>query len=460
MRSVDGYVRVSRVAGREGESFISPDEQRRAIEHYAAAHKLHIAAWHEDLDQSGRTLDRPGFQAALDRCRRGETGGIIAAKLDRLSRSTVGLGTIIKEAREGGWNLIAVDFGLDLFSANGKLVASVLASVAEWELDRHTGNWESTRRNFIERGVPNGRAPIGYRKRPDGRLEVAEGEAALVREAFRQRAAGVSYTVIGQPNGWSLSTTRHIVSNETYRGVVRAGEFVNDRAHPAIVTSEEFDAAQAARTVRPARTGAMTSGCLLIGLARCSGCGRTLKVVRKTGGPLAYYCKDAATERCTSRAYVRVDALDNYVAEWFAGTLKSVPRMIDVVAAGRDLETAQSDLALAESELNAYVEAAVGIDPALWRRGLDAHQGRVEEAQERVQQLSARLTRLPAGGSLSALWGGFTVAERRDVLAGFIARVEVDRGASGGIAGNVRIFWTDGTLAVTGEESRVRKAAA
>ena len=57
--------------------------------------------------------------------------GIIAAKLDRLTRSTVGLGTLIEEARAGGFNLIAVDFGLDLFTANGKLVADVLAAVAE-----------------------------------------------------------------------------------------------------------------------------------------------------------------------------------------------------------------------------------------------------------------------------------------------------------------------------------------
>lgn len=82
----------------------------------------------------------------------------------------------------------------------------------------------------------------------------------------------------------------------------------------------------------------------------------------------------------------------------------------------------------------------------------------MNEARERVQQLSARQSRIPAGGSLSALWSGFTVAERRDVLAGFIGRVEVDRGASGGLAGHIRIFWTDGTLA--GDESRVRKAAA
>jgi len=120
MKRVDGYIRVSRVAGRSGESFISPGEQRKAIEAYAAAHGLDVVAWHEDLDQSGGTLDRPGFVAARERCRRGETGGIIAAKLDRLTRSTVGLGTLVEEAREGGWNLIAVDFGLDRTRQGGR----------------------------------------------------------------------------------------------------------------------------------------------------------------------------------------------------------------------------------------------------------------------------------------------------------------------------------------------------
>jgi hypothetical protein len=32
-----GYIRVSRVAGREGDSFISPGVQRERIEHHAAA---------------------------------------------------------------------------------------------------------------------------------------------------------------------------------------------------------------------------------------------------------------------------------------------------------------------------------------------------------------------------------------------------------------------------------------
>jgi site-specific DNA recombinase len=223
---VDAYIRVSRVAGRKGESFISLDEQRRAIEAYAAAHKIEIADWHQDLDQSGGTLDRPEFQIALDRCRTGQTGGLIAAKLDRITRSTVGLGTLIDEARAGGWNLIAVDFGLDLFSPNGKLVADVLAAVAEWERSRRGDDWEAARRNAVERGIANGRAPYGYRKsKHDKRLEIQKREADRVREAFRLRAQGEPFAMIGRRFGWGHSQTRQLLANIAYIGVARSGDY-------------------------------------------------------------------------------------------------------------------------------------------------------------------------------------------------------------------------------------------
>jgi len=42
-----GYVRVSRVAGREGERFISPDVQRERIEKQAAAGGHTLVDWFE-----------------------------------------------------------------------------------------------------------------------------------------------------------------------------------------------------------------------------------------------------------------------------------------------------------------------------------------------------------------------------------------------------------------------------
>src|SRR6266568_2999759 len=81
--TADGYIRVSRRAGREGESFISPEVQRRKIADWAKLHEMEIVRWWEEIDQSGARLERPMFQEALTRCERGETGGIVVARLDR-----------------------------------------------------------------------------------------------------------------------------------------------------------------------------------------------------------------------------------------------------------------------------------------------------------------------------------------------------------------------------------------
>jgi DNA invertase Pin-like site-specific DNA recombinase len=70
----DGYIRVSRRAGREGESFISPETQRKKIADLAKLHEVEIVRWSEEIDQSGGKLERPMFQEALARCEAYETG--------------------------------------------------------------------------------------------------------------------------------------------------------------------------------------------------------------------------------------------------------------------------------------------------------------------------------------------------------------------------------------------------
>jgi len=175
----------------------------------------------------------------------------------------------------------------------------------------------------------------------------------------------------------------------------------------------------------------------------------------------AYYCKDAASGQCPDRAYVHADDLDAFVADWFTEELKSTHRLVDVVAAARDLEEAHADREKAEAELHAYVDFESALDKGLFQRGLDARQARVDDAQERVRQLSARVTRIPAGGSLVGLWSEFSVFEQRAVLHGFLDRVEISRGASSDLASHVKILWSDGTVAKIAEnEERVGVAAA
>ena len=56
MAAMDGYVRVSRVAGRKGESYISPKVQRDKITGWAKLHDVEVVQWWEEIDQSGAKL--------------------------------------------------------------------------------------------------------------------------------------------------------------------------------------------------------------------------------------------------------------------------------------------------------------------------------------------------------------------------------------------------------------------
>lgn len=77
--------------------------------------------------------NRPGLAAALKDVESGGIGGIVVAKLDRLSRSLRDFADLMHRAQSRGWNLVALDLGVDLSTAAGEFMANVMASAAQWE---------------------------------------------------------------------------------------------------------------------------------------------------------------------------------------------------------------------------------------------------------------------------------------------------------------------------------------
>jgi DNA invertase Pin-like site-specific DNA recombinase len=128
--TVVGYARVS--TDEQGANGVGLEAQRAAIKAECSRRGWTLARIEEDV-LSAKTMKRPGLQAALEACRSGEVGGIVVAKLDRLSRSVVQFGHLLDEASKKKFNVVALDLGLDLSTPQGELVANVIASVAQWE---------------------------------------------------------------------------------------------------------------------------------------------------------------------------------------------------------------------------------------------------------------------------------------------------------------------------------------
>src|SRR5213080_2600320 len=172
-KTADGYIRVSRRAGREGESFIAPEVQRKKIEDWASLHAVEIVQWWEELDQSGAKRERPMFQQALARYERGETGGIVVARLDRFARSAIDALESIKRLNEAGARLVSVEDNFDGSQPMGRFAIGILTLIAELELERIKENWTTAVSSAVARGVHiSARPPTGYTRAKDGRLQI------------------------------------------------------------------------------------------------------------------------------------------------------------------------------------------------------------------------------------------------------------------------------------------------
>jgi len=126
-----GYVRVS--TAEQAGSGLGLSAQRQKIRQACRERSWTLHTTFEDA-ASGRSMDgRSGLQEAMESVARGEATGIVVAKLDRLSRSLLDFAKLMEQSRREGWALVALDLGVDTSTPQGELMATVLASFAQFE---------------------------------------------------------------------------------------------------------------------------------------------------------------------------------------------------------------------------------------------------------------------------------------------------------------------------------------
>lgn len=150
----------------------------------------------DKLSGSGLRSDRPGFMQMIDYVRSGDT--VVVVGIDRLGRSASEVMLTVKELWDKGISIRSLREGIDTSNATGRMVAGVLASLAELELELQRERKAASRAARKARGMPTGRPKA-----------LDTQQAALVR---RMREAGEPVPVIAQAVKVSRATVYRVLN--------------------------------------------------------------------------------------------------------------------------------------------------------------------------------------------------------------------------------------------------------
>ena len=149
--------------------------------------------------RSGKTAQRPELEKCLDFVREGDL--LVITKLDRLARSTLDLHKIVDSLNQKQVGFKVLDQSMDTTTKEGKLMFSILASIAEFETalrsERQMEGIEKAKKN----GVHFGRKP----KLSDD----------LVDKMIKKRADGVLIKNLMAEYGLSKASVYRLLESES-----------------------------------------------------------------------------------------------------------------------------------------------------------------------------------------------------------------------------------------------------
>lgn len=142
---------------------------------------------------SGKDMRRQGMERALGRISQGQAQVLVAAKLDRISRSLLDFAGLIDRANHEGWSLLVLDAGIDTDTPNGRAMIGMIAVFAQLERELIGERTKAALAVARSRGQRLGRPPVGGPRRGellDRIAELRSGGLSLAAVAERLEGDG------------------------------------------------------------------------------------------------------------------------------------------------------------------------------------------------------------------------------------------------------------------------------
>lgn len=395
-----GRIRLSRLT----DESTSAARQRELIENWAKTNDHEIVGWAEDLDVSGSVdpFEAPALREWWER--EGEWDILCAWKLDRIGRRAIPLNKVFGWMIEHNKTLVCVSDNIDLSTWVGRLVASVIAGVAEGELEAITERTKASRRKLLESGRwAGGPAPRGYRPVPlesgGFRLEIDPETAPEVLRIVRGVIDGQTVDQLAKEVGqhpsvlWKMLQSPALLGHSTYKGVtVRDREGKPVCCGEPLLTVEEWDLLQKALAARRrgAGGGRENSTSPMQGIAFCIECDTQLfhHVYRRKYGAGVYryyYCRNKHGR------LIPAEKAEELVFDTFLEDFGAAPVMERVYVPAEDHQIELEQAQRAVEELSALVGT------------MTSHHMRTR-LTEQMRALDLEIARLEATPSRQAGW--------------------------------------------------------
>lgn len=374
MKTAVIYARFSCSKQREA----SIEDQLRVCTDWCDANGYEVVNTYSDSAISGRTDERPAFQAMISNA--GESDIVLVYMMDRFSRDPYDAPIYKKKLADKGVKVVSATESIP-DTVEAVLLEKIYEGLAAVE-SAHIS--ERTKRGMTGnalKAMHNGVRVFGYAFGEDGRYVIDEDEAEIVREVFSRRIRGEAPTSIakslavrgvktsmGKPA--SDTMVRNMLKNRKYIGEYRFGEVTVPDGMPAIVKMETFLLAQKA-PAHKSRASENWTDFLLTGRLICLNCGHGMSGMsgrNHAGEKYTYYrCK-----HCNAPS-IRADVLESAIATQIrsmlgdrAYALSIAQRVADYVAnsdRGKRIEQAKKRKHDAQKALdNFYAAISQGMD--------------------------------------------------------------------------------------------------
>ncbi len=298
---------------------------------FAQANNLNIVEVYSDSAISGKTDKRAAFQRMLRDAAHRKFRVVIAYKSNRIARNM--FNALQYEARLDNLGIKTLyakeEFG---DTAAGRFALRTMMNVNQFYSENLSEDIMRAMRDNAENLRINGRIPYGYQKGPDGRHEINQAEAEIVREIYRRVLAGEPFAEIAADlnvrgirtkdgNCWNKNSFRVMLRNDTYIGTYRFADYEKPDSIPPIITKGDFAKMQAylENKKNPQGRHREDGDYLLTGKLFCGHCGAYMVGESGTGknGTLHYYyaCQTRRKKHTCKKENVRKDWIEQRVAE-------------------------------------------------------------------------------------------------------------------------------------------------